>query len=337
MAYTRDDPAYCTVKDVTNQLGLRYQDYDQGEYVNEATPTLDHVTLKTLGDVDKYWIGAPVEVSGYGTNYSARMRTTISAMDYSTGKLSLSDDLGTAIPTGADKAQIKLLSFFTARPIPNGLTYMDVEELIMDGEDWIDDHIHHSYLTDGRQIFDEYMAYDLTRRLTHPNHNTRAVVSYHDRFVIHLRNTRAKAFDKNKGDKLEVWDGNSFVDWMNDPSKSVTSDPSATLVNHDAWINLSRGSIHFLNSVPIWGDTVVKATYRIGGDANYPFGVPRQIKQATMRRVAVDMVPMERFQAMLPGGQKGALSIEQNIAIWTTEMYEKMARYRRMGAYTGAE
>jgi len=131
-----------------------------------------------------------------------------------------------------------------------------------------------------------------------------------------------------------VFNGSGYTDWISSSDFTVSATLSTSV---DAWWNSAQGMIHFINNVPVWAQTAVRTTYRIGGDDNYPDTVPRQIKQACARRVCVDLIPMERFANMLPGGVKGALSMRENISVWTTEMYEKLARYRRTLAYVGAE
>lgn len=330
MAYSRStSPQYTDVQGITDLLGLGYQNPDSGTFVSGSP---DIITLSTLSDVEKYWVGCPVELSGTSSNPAGRQRTTVSAVDYSTGALSLTDNI-TGIPTGPGEARVKLLSFFTNVPLANGMTYKDINDKIIEAEDWVDEQIHHSYLAEGRQIKDEYFSFDTRRRRYYPYNETRPFVPRTEAYWASLDYNFMKPIDSSMGDSIKIWNGDDWEEWVD--VKTLGS--PGNMSDADYWIDYKRCEIYFISDVPPHADHAGVATYRIGGDERYPDSVPPHITRATKRRVGIDLLQSERFASMLPGGKLGALSVQENIAIWTRDIDRDLARKTITMMWTGPE
>lgn len=180
--------------------------------------------------------------------------------------------------------KIQIQSMFSKRSRPNRA---HVEDLINEAEDYIDDQTHHAWRT--RTVTKEYH----TLKVRYYQWAGIPIPLYH-RTIYDL--------DTLEGDKLEVWDGTDWIDWV------VTRTESR---KNDFWINYEQG-ILFLRIwyVPFPQDAV-RITYRYGETT-----IPKDIQEAATKLAAADVLDEENFVAAVPSGDLNIVSVTTKQTQW---------------------
>lgn len=155
----------------------------------------------------------------------------------------------------------------------------EVEDTIEEVEDEVDRLTGHSWRS--TLVSDEY--YDIDR-------NTTYVLG--DGIRIKLRHRQIKSLDTTKGDKLEVWNGSEWADWLSDGNHTEGR-------QNDYWLDLEQGVLFikywtfavtkFLRQKP------VRMTYRYGDE-----DIPKDIRRATAMLVASDIVAQDDYSQSAP-------------------------------------
>ena|SRR3990167_4947841 len=130
------------------------------------------------------------------------------------------------------------LTAFSATTIP---TKQSVENLIMRVENSIDGTIMNSYRE--RQVYQEI-------------HNLENKYYYGSGIPVHLLHRPVQSFDTTKGDKLEIWDGSSWVDW----TSTKTNDRNGG----DYHIDTTQGTLWILSQFAASRRYRIRITYRYG-------------------------------------------------------------------------
>lgn len=131
-------------------------------------------------------------------------------------------------------------------------------------------------------------------------------------------------FDENEGDAIEVWQGDAWVDWVSDSSRSYGRE-------NDYWVE--DGSILWVYRRFIWhAGPQLRVSYRYGEDrsttqkslddgTNYDvIDGPRSIRRACSKLTAIDLVSSDQYSSLVPGGE-GAPSPEAAMDKWGTQVY----------------
>lgn len=118
----------------------------------------------------------------------------------------------------------------------------EVENLIQRAEDFIDFKTKHAWRE--RTVKEEY-------------HDLNAYYSPYNGYPFYLSHSNVKDFSSSKGDKIEVWNGNSYVDYVVDKTEGR---------NQDYWLKNREGILYLREGVG-WSITkdLIKVTYRFGG------------------------------------------------------------------------
>lgn len=90
------------------------------------------------------------------------------------------------------------------------------------------------------------------------------------------------------GDKIEIWDGSSWVDVYATKTQGR---------NNDYWVDYTNGIIYFRAYRPVWEERGVCITYRYGEST-----VPKDIQKAAILLAAIDLVENDTFKSVLPQG-----------------------------------
>lgn len=108
---------------------------------------------------------------------------------------------------------------------------------------------------------------------------------------IKLMKRQIRPLDASKGDKLEIYDGSNWEEWLSDSSKIEGRD-------EDYWLNEVDGML-YLYLLPLGFDRYrrVRVTYRYGEDT-----VPPDIQKATAMLTAVDLIRTDIYGDLLPTG-----------------------------------
>ena len=192
--------------------------------------------------------------------------------------------------SGGDRAV-----FGTDPPIP---TQAEVEDLINIAEEMIEDKIKTAFGTRNITITEEY----------------------HDVYTdwketsIHLSKCDIVTLASGSGDKLEVWNGSSWVDWLTTKTEGR---------NDDYWVDYSLGKIIFMNSKPNYKHRGVRVTYRVNSNTT----VPKPISLATALQVGILLANSEHASVIFPEGESENNPAESRIKRWKTQIQDILKKY----------
>lgn len=148
---------------------------------------------------------------------------------------------------------------------------------------------------------------------------------------VMLNKLSIRPFDGNKGDKIEVWDGSKWNDWIADASYSEGR-------NQDYWLDHSTGQLYIYDRFVWRGRPQLRVTYRYGedpptatdtvdgGNTTYTYiESPHDITEAVSKLVAIDLMSSDQHTNLVPGGE-GAPSPETAMKRWEADVYGKQGR-----------
>lgn len=97
---------------------------------------------------------------------------------------------------------------------------------------------------------------------------------------IQLAHRPIKALSNGSGDKLEIWNGSNWIDWV-DPANGKTEGRA-----DDYWMDEPNGRIYILQGFPV-------VTYQVGVRATYRYGfssVPEWVEDLATKMAALDIL-----------------------------------------------
>lgn len=179
-------------------------------------------------------------------------------------------------------------------------TKVDVEACINAAEDEIDKRTQHAW----REITVTDEFYDLL--VTNIDNQGSGL-------PIGLRHRKIKAFDTAK-DKLEVWTGTSYEDWLDTKTEGR---------NKDFWLDAERGILWLRYYFAFYRKMAVRLTYRYGEAS-----VPYDIKDACAMMAAIIFIQNDDRAALLnETGDSTRLSYEGRIK-YLTEKIDRILHNR---------
>lgn len=120
---------------------------------------------------------------------------------------------------------------------------------------------------------------------------------------IYLRHMAVKTFNTDEGDKLEVWTGSAWEDWITEKTEGR---------DNDFWVDYESGIVYLLATTFIRERrSNVRATYRYGETS-----VPGDIEKACARYAAIELLTGEDRSNKLPEGELQNLNYQQKIQQW---------------------
>jgi hypothetical protein len=114
-------------------------------------------------------------------------------------------------------------------------------------------------------------------------------------------------FDSAKGDKLEVWRGNEWSDWVADPSYVQGRD-------EDYWIDAPAGILWIRDRYVFNRHPQLRLTYRYGHPT-----VPEDVKMACAKLVAADLLESEQFTMSVSGSGEPAVDARTTTKRWRAD------------------
>lgn len=135
-------------------------------------------------------------------------------------------------------------------------TKEEVESILLEAEAMVEKETGHAWQE--KSVSNEY--YDL------PEHVPR--YPYRE-LKIKLNHRKIKTFDTAEGDKIEVWDGNQYVDYVTEKTEGRGS-------TGEYWVNYEDGELYLQLYTRVDRKRAVRLSYRFGETT-----VPRDIRQAT--------------------------------------------------------
>lgn len=178
-----------------------------------------------------------------------------------------------------------------------------VEEYIFANEDRIDQLTQHTWMSD-KLVTEEF--------------NVNKLYDWGRGMPLYPRKRSIKTFDDDQGDKLEIWDGNSWVDNTPDVSES-TGESDLVYFQEIKGIVYLRGYLF----------TILRAnrfriTYRYGGE-NERIGsetalVPRDITKACKLMTCLDILGTDFQMSQIAYGGEGNIDKQKVMDRWQKEI-----------------
>jgi len=173
----------------------------------------------------------------------------------------------------ADVKRILQVDFlFAGSTLP---TDDDVAEAIAEAQDTVDHRTQHAWRN--KIVTNEFYSFPRV------NHYYR--YHYTDGLPVYLRHRRIKTFDTDSGDKIEIWNGKEYIDWVADKTEGRAE---------DYWLDSERGVLYVRKWHPFWRENAIRLTYRYGETA-----VPKDIQQATAMLAAIQFIEADDRSNML--------------------------------------
>lgn len=143
----------------------------------------------------------------------------------------------------------------------------DVRKVITSCESEINRRTRHAWKA--VTVTDEYHDYP---RPISTNH-------FRDGIPLKLDHRAVKTFDHASGDKLEIWDGSNYIDWVDPANGRVESRA------RDFWVDYTNGVIYLRQFAYYSQVKAVRCTYRYGDST-----VPESVRDATAFLAAADLI-----------------------------------------------
>lgn len=159
-------------------------------------------------------------------------------------------------------------------------TLEEVQQRIMAESEWIDHHTGHAWRP--RQVTNEF-------------HNFEDTYYWRSGMPIKLQKRDIRTpLDEGEGDKIEFWQGDSYNEWVSDPSKDEGRDG-------DYWVNESEGFLYvFRRAIFFKRHKELRVSYRYGKEQ-----VPQAVRDACARRVAAFFLEAQQYRMTVPGNEEG--------------------------------
>lgn len=106
---------------------------------------------------------------------------------------------------------------------------------------------------------------------------------------VNLGRRNIRAFDASEGDKLEVYDGNEWEDWLQVSDRKEGR-------NHDYWYEKSAGILYVYRRFWFRGHPRIRLTYRYGKEKT-----PADVQGACAKLVAADLIDSDQYTHLVPG------------------------------------
>ena len=124
---------------------------------------------------------------------------------------------------------------------------------------------------------------------------------------IHLNHRAIRDFDTAEGDKMEVWDGSQWTDWLAAGSGKTEGR------GNDFWVDYTSGVVYFTSSGPYVIIKAVRFTYRYGETS-----VPGDIRTAATYFCCAKLVMIDDYSELFPDGMAN-IALESKREYWLKE------------------
>jgi hypothetical protein len=160
----------------------------------------------------------------------------------------------------------------------------EVERFINWAEDWIDKETGHAWRS--TTVTDEY--HDVRTGTT--GWGRYAYVGVYGEVPIYLKHREIYSLDSGQGDKLEVWDGAQWLDFLGAGYTEGRGE--------DYYVDETLGVVYFRRHQPRYSKRGVRVTYRYGSP---PGGtVPLDIEEAATILAGIKLLEFRDYVRMIP-------------------------------------
>lgn len=139
---------------------------------------------------------------------------------------------------------------------------------------------------------------------------------------VHLNYPNVVDFETSEGDKLEVWNGSDWEDWIATKTEGR---------NGDFFVDYSMGKVYFLSSLSRRDRKNIRITYRVNSSPT----VPLPVSYAASYLAGINILNSEYSTVAFPEGEGEELSSEQMINRWWRMVQRKLRPYLKSGLITG--
>ena len=184
----------------------------------------------------------------------------------------------------------------------------DVRLLIADASDYIDSYTNHAWRA--RRVTNEYKDLE---------NNYRFDVGV----PIQLQHRDIRSpLDESKGDKLEIWEGDGYEDWVSSSEYEQARDG-------DFWIEEPTGSLYIYRRYVFYNrKREIRLNYRYGKET-----VPGTIKMSAAKLTAADLMESDFYRVTVPGNEDAPDS-SQTAQSLREEVKERLDRYKELQLIT---
>lgn len=124
---------------------------------------------------------------------------------------------------------------------------------------------------------------------------------------IHLRHRKIRTLDNSEGDKLEIWNGSSYEDWV--VTKSEGRD-------EDYWMDEEQGILYVRFYYPYFREKAIRLTYRYGETS-----VPNDIRKASAYQAAIMVLESDdRSMLLNDTGESNTLPYDNRVTNWNRQV-----------------
>lgn len=131
---------------------------------------------------------------------------------------------------------------------------------------------------------------------------------------IRLMKRNIQPLNAQQGDKIEVWTGNKWEEWLSDDLYNAGRDG-------DYWLDAPVGILYIYERAILRPHPKFRITYRYGYDS-----VPADIRDAVAARAAADIIHSDIYGTTVPGNNQSSNSDPQKMAQEFKEQFQTVAR-----------
>ena len=155
--------------------------------------------------------------------------------------------------------------------------------------------------------------------VTHETHDHKGLYYWLSGHPIDLLKREVRPLDPAKGDKLEVYEGNDWNDWLQ-------SDTFESGRDGDYWVDGPLGLLWVYERAILRPHPKFRITYRYGYDM-----VPHDIREAVAKRAAADIITGDFYGTVVPGNQQGENADPAHFAeVWREDFKEVAREYKKI-------
>lgn len=204
-------------------------------------------------------------------------------------------------------SMLRLINGTSYRLVPDETTdplRSEVERYIMYAEDEIDARTGFAWRS--KTVTNEY-------------HD--AVVSwdtfYRRMWEIQLRHRMVKAFDHASGDKIELFDGSSWVD--------LVAGGYTEAWNGDYFVDYEIGAVFIMGKRPVYGRKSIRITYRYGAAT-----IPKDISECAAKMAAIKVLENDFYRAAVAAGPEIGSRVDRAIDRWRQDVERTIAVHQEI-------
>ena len=167
------------------------------------------------------------------------------------------------------------------------------EKIILRNEDEIDRRTGHTWRTVqyANETLDVNLLHDFGRGMG-----------------AYLKHRMIKPFDESLGDKVELWDGQRYVEFSSPNDSTITVEPTMGIMYFRGFIFTLLRKHRF------------RITYRYGGDQEGTSPVPRDIEKACLLMTSIDILSTDFQFSQLAYGGEGNVDKNSVMTRWQSQI-----------------